>query len=261
MTLEVIQGFALQVLYAIVVLIVGLMIIKYIKNSVEKTLGKTALDETLRPFLVSLTAAGLKVLLVLSIIKMVGVDTSSFVAILAAASFAVGLAFQGTLANFSGGILLLILKPFKVGDLIEAAGYTGTVEAIQIFTTTLVTPDNRVILIPNGGLSNASIINYSAKSTRRVDLSFGVGYEVDILETKAILLDVIQKHKAIKKDPEPFVKISEHGDSAVSFVVRVWVDAADYWIVYFDLLEQVKLRFDEEGISIPYPQMDVHITQ
>lgn len=261
MTFELIKMYALQALYVIVVLIIGLRIIKYIAKKIKKGLDKTSLDETLKPFLVSLTRNMLKILLILSIIKMVGVDITSFVAIIGAASFAVGLAFQGTLANFSGGVLLLTLRPFKVGDFIEAIGYSGTVESIQIFTTTLVTPDNRVILIPNGGLSNTSIINYSVKSTRRVDLSFGVGYEVDILKAKEVLLDIIQKHDDIQNKPEPFVKVSEHGDSAVFFVVRVWAKSADYWTVYFDLLEQVKIRFDEEKISIPYPQMDVHIEQ
>lgn len=253
------RGYALSLLFALVVLVVGLRVIKYIKGLVKKALDKSTLDETLKPFLLSLTSNGLKVLLVLAVIDMLGVETTSFVAIIGAASLAIGFAFQGTLSNFAGGILLLSLRPFKVGDFIEAEGYTGTVEAVHIFTTTLVTVDNKVIIIPNGGLANASILNYSVKDTRRVDLNFGVGYEVDIREAKKVLLDVISKQAEVMDTPAPFVQVSEHADSAVIFTVRVWVKASDYWTVYFNLLEQVKIRFDEENISIPFPQMDVHI--
>lgn len=246
---------------AIITLIIGFIVIKWITKFVEKQMKKTHLDETLKPFIVSIINAVLKVLLAISVIRILGVDTTSFVAVIAAAGFAIGLAFQGTLSNFAGGILLLALRPFKVGDYIDANGYSGTVEAIQILYTHLKTPDNKLIYIPNGSLSNASIVNYSVKDTRRVDLKFGVGYENDIITVQKVINDVIMKHNLILPEPEPFVRLSEHGDSALVFTVRVWVKAQDYWTVHFDLIESIKNRFDEENISIPYPHMDVNLKQ
>ncbi|MDD3298666.1 MAG: mechanosensitive ion channel, partial [Firmicutes bacterium] len=201
----------------------------------------------------------LKALLVVAIISILGIETTSFVALFGAAGLAVGLAFQGSLSNFAGGVLILVTKPFKVGDYIEANGHSGTVEAIQILYTDLVTVDNKVIRIPNGSLSNASITNYSEKDTRRVDFQFGAGYEADPAKVVRVLTDIVANHPQALKEPEPFVRMSEHGDSAVIYTVRVWVKAADYWTVHFDVIEKVKQRFDEEGLSIPYPQMDVHV--
>ena len=257
LVLPVLQNIAL----AILTLIIGLMIIKWITARITKSVDKTSLDGSLKPFICSLINISLKVLLVISIIGILGINTTSFVAVIAAAGFAIGLAFQGSLANFAGGILLLALRPFKVGDYIEANGYNGTVQAIQILCTELVTPDNKVIFIPNGSLSNASIVNYSVKDTRRVDLNFGVGYEVDTDKVANVLQEIVSNHSQALKEPEPFVRMSEHGDSAVVFTVRVWVKAEDYWTVYFDTIETVKKRFDEENISIPYPQMDVHLNK
>lgn len=253
----IIKGIAL----AIITLVVGLLIIKRFGNFLEKQVKKSHIDNTLKPFITSVVSTVLKVLLGISVVKILGVDTTSFVAVLASAGLAIGLAFQGTLANFAGGVLLLTLRPFKVGDYIEANGYAGTVESIQVLYTNIVTVDNKVVYVPNGSLSNASIINYSIKDTRRVDLSFGVGYETDTKRVQEVLKEVVQEHVLVLKTPEPFVRMSEHGDSAIVFVVRAWVNAGDYWTVYFDLIESVKNRFFEENISIPFPQMDVHLTK
>jgi len=255
LAMPILQNIAL----AILTLIIGLMVIKWITGRLTKVIEKTSLDTSLKPFIVSLTNVSLKVLLVISIIGILGINTTSFVAVIAAAGFAIGLAFQGSLSNFAGGVLLLTLRPFKVGDYIEANGFNGTVQVIQILYTELVTVDNKVIYIPNGSLSNASILNYSAKDTRRVDLNFGVGYEVDTDKVANVLQEIVSNHSRALKEPEPFVRMSEHGDSAVVFTVRIWVKAEDYWTVYFDTIETVKKRFDEENISTPYPQMAVHL--
>lgn len=243
----------------ILILLVGLFLIKKIADILKATLVKAKVDATLTPFLVSITSGILKVLLLISVMQILGANLTSFVAILAASSLAIGLAFQGALSNFAGGVLLLTLRPFNIGDYIKAAGYEGSVEAIHVFNTLLVTIDNKVISIPNGTLANTSITNVNVKPTRRVDLNFGVGYEQDIDIVKKILSDICASHVLILKDPAPFIKLIEHGDSAIVFVVRVWTDTPNYWTVYFDLLETVKKRFDEESISIPYPQMDVHM--
>lgn len=248
-----------SIVFAIVVLIVGLLIIKWITKTVGRIIDKKELDPTLKPFFKSVIGAVLKLLLIVAIIGILGIETTSFVALIGAAGLAVGLAFQGSLSNFAGGVLILITTPFKVGNFIEANGHSGTVEAIQILYTDLVTVDNRVIRIPNGSLSNASITNYSEKDTRRVDLQFSAAYEADSAKVICVLSDIAANHPKALKDPEPFVKMSEHGDSAVIYTVRVWVKAADYWTVHFDLIEKVKQCFDEEGISIPYPKMDVNV--
>lgn len=248
-----------SIVFAIVVLIVGLLVIKWITKIIGKILDKNKIDATLKPYIKSITSAVLKVLLIVAIIEILGIKTTSFVAIFGAAGLAVGLAFQGSLSNFAGGVLILVTKPFKVGDYIEATGHSGTVEAIQLLYTDLVTVDNKVIRIPNGSLSNASIINYSEKDTRRVDLQFSAAYEADSAKVIRVLTEVITNHPLTRKDPEPFVRMSEHADSAVIYTVRVWVDAANYWDVHFDVIEKVKQRFDEEGLSIPYPQMDVYV--
>jgi small conductance mechanosensitive channel len=192
---------------------------------------------------------------------MVGIATTSFVAILGAAGLAIGLALQGSLANFAGGVLILLFKPFKVGDYIEAQGYSGTVNEIQIFNTILKSLDNKTIIIPNGNLSNDCITNYSTEPLRRVDFVFGIGYEDDIKKAKEVLLTIIKSDSRVLKEPEPFVSIGELGDSSVNFTVRVWCNKEAYWDVYFDMFEKVKLEFDKQGISIPFPQRDVHLYQ
>ncbi|HSH35380.1 mechanosensitive ion channel family protein [Schnuerera sp.] len=259
--IEVVMPIIKSIFLAIIVLIVGSTIIKFLIKVLEKQIQRSKLDNSLKPFIMSLISAILKILLALSVISILGVDITSFVAILAAAGFAVGLAFQGSLSNFAGGILLLTLRPFKIGDFIEGAGYSGTVKGIQILYTELVTPDNKSVYIPNGDLSNAGIVNYSKNSTRRVDLTFGVGYEADNNHVIKTLKDIVDNHPSVLDEPEPFIRLTGHGDSAVEYTVRIWVKSEDYWGVYFDILEQAKIRFDEENISIPYPQMDIHLNK
>lgn len=251
---------AMPVVFAILTLVIGWSVIKGAVRLAGNQIEKSKLDESLKPFLISVVSVALKVMLVITVISILGIPVASFVAILGAAGLAIGLAFQGALSNLAGGVLLLTMRPFKVGDYIEGGGYSGTVKAIQILYTELITPDNRMIYVPNGNLSNAGIVNYSVHDTRRVDFTFGVGYEADNKHVRETLSEVIHAHDLILKDPEPFIRLSAHGDSAVDYVVRVWVKAEDYWTVHFDIMESVKTRFDQEGISIPYPQMDIHMT-
>ena len=244
---------------ALLTLIIGLLIIKVIVKQLNKLMLKNGVDESLKPFLKSMTSIILKVLLIISVMSMVGIAMTSFIAILAAAGLAIGMALSGTLQNFAGGVMILIFKPFNVGDYIDAQGFSGIVKEIQIFNTILVSVDNKTIIIPNGGLSTSAMTNYSTQETRRVDFVFGIGYGDDIDKTKDVLNKLILQDKRIMSDPEPFVAVSELGDSSVNFVVRVWVQAGDYWGVFFDMTEQVKKTFDKENISIPYPQTDVHL--
>jgi small conductance mechanosensitive channel len=190
---------------------------------------------------------------------MVGIATTSFVAILGAAGLAVGLALQGSLANFAGGVLILLFKPFKVGDFINAQGHAGTVNAIRVFFTTLKTPDNKTIIIPNGALSNSSITNFSTEPQRRVDMTFGIGYADDIQKAKGILKRLVDSDSRILREPEPAIVLTELADSSVNFAVRAWCNATDYWGIYFDMHEKVKESFDKEGVSIPFPQRDLHV--
>jgi small conductance mechanosensitive channel len=222
---------------------------------------KRDVDESLRGFLKSLFSILLKIMLIISIASMIGIEMTSFIAILGAAGLAVGLALSGTLQNFAGGVIILLLKPFKVGDFIEAQGYMGTVKQIQIFNTILKTPDNKTIIIPNGGLSTSSMTNFSTEPQRRVDMKFGIGYGDDTDKAKKVIMSLVEADERILKEPEPFVAVSELGDSSVNFVVRVWVNAADYWGVYFDMHNNIYNTFNKEGLNIPFPQMDVHLHQ
>jgi len=248
-----------KVILAILTLIIGLILIRWIGNVADNGMKKKKVEVSLRKFLRSLIGIILKVLLLLSIASMLGIETTSFVAILAAAGLAIGLALQGSLANFAGGVLILLFKPFKVGDLLEAQGFLGTVEEIQIFNTLMKTPDNKVVVIPNGVLSNGPITNYSKEPIRRVDMKFGISYEDDYKKAQKILTEIVTKHKMVLKDPAPTVRVSELGDSSVNFVVRPWCKTEDYWTVFFDVTEAVKDNFDKSKVSIPYPQMDVHV--
>ncbi len=250
-----------QILLALLALIIGLWVIKLISRAITRALEKSKVEISLQKFLVSLISIGLKILLLISIASMLGIATTSFVAIIGAMGLAVGLALQGSLANFAGGVLILLLKPFKVGDVIDAQGYLGKVDQIQIFNTILKTFDNKTIFIPNAALSNGSITNFSLEPTRRVDMTFGIGYDDDLKKAKQILQNLVENDERILKDPAPTVALAELGDSSVNFAVRVWVKQEDYWDVYFDFHEKVKLTFDEQGISIPYPQHDVHLYQ
>lgn len=259
--IELTMMYAPKVLLALVVLFIGLRIIKIAERALNKGMEKANTDASLRKFLSSLLSVLLKVILIISVASMIGIATTSFVAILGAAGLAVGLALQGSLANFAGGVLILFFKPFKVGDFIETQGHLGVVHSIQIFNTILKTPDNKTIIIPNGQVSSGSITNFSAEDKRRVDMVFGIGYQDDIAKAKKILTSLIGEDKRILKEPEPLVVVSELGDSSVNFTVRVWANSGDYWGIFFDMQEKVKLTFDKEGISIPFPQRDVHLYQ
>lgn len=253
--------YGLRLVGAILALIIGLWIANRITKALSKLMEKRNVEPSLRSFLRSFLSVLLKILVIFSILGMVGVQMTSFIAILGAASLAIGLSLQGTLQNFAGGIIILLFKPYKVGDFIEAQGYLGTVAEIQIFTTLLNTVDNKVIIIPNGGLANGSITNFSKKETRRVDWTFGIAYGDSYEKARDIILDLIKADERIHKDPEPFVALSGLGDSSVNIVVRVWLDAPNYWPVFFDMNQKVYNTFSKEGINIPFPQMDVHLHQ
>jgi small conductance mechanosensitive channel len=242
-----------KVLMALAVLIIGLLIIKVFVNTTKKVLSKREVDITLQKFLLNLLNWVLKILLFITVVAKLGIETTSFAAILASAGLAIGLALQGSLANFAGGILIIIFKPIKIGDFIEAQGVSGTVKEIEIFTTKLNTTDNKEIIIPNGALSNGNIVNYSTEATRRVDFTFGVGYDSDIKKTKEVISHVINSHPLVLKEPIPAVNLSELADSSINFFTRGWVKKEDYWTVKFDILEQTKEALDAAGIEIPYP--------
>lgn len=248
-----------MLLKAIIVLVVGFWAIGWASTALSKLMTKSDLDETLANFLKSLAGIVMKVLLVITVASMVGIETTSFIAILGAAGLAIGLALQGSLANFAGGVLILIFRPYKVGDFIDAAGQMGSVKSIEIFSTVMTSGDNKTIIIPNGAICNGAIINYSTAETRRVDIEFGIGYDDDLRAAKVALEEIIAADERILKDPAPMIVVSSLGDSCVNITTRSWVKSGDYWGVYFDLMETVKLRFDEKGISIPYPQTDVHL--
>ncbi|MCU4176197.1 mechanosensitive ion channel family protein [Carboxylicivirga sp. N1Y90] len=246
-------------LIGLIILVLGLWVISAMVKGFKKLLQARNVDITLIPFLVSLISVTLKVLLVISVITYMGVNMTSFIAVMGAAGLAVGMALSGTLQNFAGGVILLILRPFKVGDFVEAQGYMGVVKEIQIFNTILTTVDNKTVIIPNGGLSTGAMTNYSTQPTRRVDFTFGIGYGDDIDKARDVIKEVISRHDKILKDPEAFIGVVEHGDSSVNLVTRVWANAEDYWDVYFFMMEFVKKEFDKQGISIPFPQRDVHL--
>ncbi len=259
--LDLIEKYGPGLLLAIVTLVVGLWIIRIVVNSVSKGMVRAKIDESLQKFLCSMFSILLKVLLLISVASTVGIEATSFIAVLGVAGLAVGLALQGSLSNFAGGVLLLLFKPFGVGDVIDTQGYAGKVESIQILHTILKTFDNKTIIIPNGVLANGSITNYSTEKTRRVDMSFGIGYGDDIKKTKEVLQKLIDGDDRILKYPDPMIVVSELGESSVNFAVRVWCEAANYWGIFFDMQEKVKLEFDKQGISIPFPRQDVHLFQ
>lgn len=256
---ELIITYIQRIVLALIVLLIGIKLIKYIKGTVSKSLERHNVDRSLHSFLLSLTNACLLVLLFVTIASMLGIEMTSFVAILGATGLAVGLALQGSLSNFAGGVLILLLKPFKVGDFVEAGGHIGTVADIQVFYTILNTPDNKVVFIPNGQLSNSSTINFSTKDTRRVDVKIGVSYNEDIQKVKSVLNNIINQNEMVLDNPVPFVRLAEYGDSSVNFVIRVWCNSKDFEGVKFDLLESIKIEFDKERINIPYPHLDVNI--
>ncbi len=256
---ELVASFGLKLIAALVTLLIGSKLIKYSKKWIKKSPKLDKVDMGVRTFLASFLSITLYIILFISIAMILGIPTTSFITALASCGVAIGLALQGALGNLAGGIMILVFKPFKVGDYISTASTSGTVTNITIMYTVLTTPDNKVITIPNGTLTNSVIENYSASNTRRVDLTFTTGYDCDINKVKEILLDVINKHEKVLKDPEPFARLTNHGDSALVYTARAWCKAEDYWDVNFDLIESVKKEFDANNISIPYPQMDIHI--
>jgi small conductance mechanosensitive channel len=258
---EMVINYAPQLALALVTLLVGLWVISAVIKGTNKAFAHAGMEPTLQKFLQSLMNVGLKALLIVSVASMVGIETTSFIALLGAAGLAIGLALQGSLANFAGGVLILILRPYKVGDFIDSSGGMGTVREIGIFHTIMTTGDNKTIIIPNGPMSNSPITNFSTQATRRVDIVFGIGYDDDLRKAKATLAGLIDADERIHKDPAPMIVISALGESSVDITTRSWVDAANYWPVFFALTENTKLAFDAAGISIPYPQSEVHIYQ
>ena len=251
--------YAPKLIGGILVLILGLWITKVITKAVRSSLEKSKMDQSLVPFLTSITNIVLKVLVAITVMGMIGIQMTSFVAIIGAAGLAIGMALSGTLQNFAGGVIILILKPFKIGDFIEAQGYVGTVKEISIFATMLNTADKKLVIIPNGPLSTGPLTNFSAEPTRRVDWTFGIAYGDDVEDFKRAINDFIAADDRILKTPAPFIGLSALADSSVNFTVRVWVDGPDYWGVFFDMNEKVYTKFADYNLNIPFPQMDVHV--
>jgi len=251
--------YGLKIIAAIFILIVGRWVARAIKNLFQKLMTRHEVDATLVSFVGSIAYFALMSFVVIAALNQIGIQTTSLIAVIGAAGLAIGLALQGSLANFAAGVLLIIFRPFKAGDYIEAAGIAGIVEEIEIFTTKMKTPDNRVIIVPNAKLSGDNITNYSAKTQRRLDLTISVGYQDNLQKVKEVLKQLIDEDPRILTEPAPVVGVLELGESSVNLVVRPWVKASDYWDVHFDLTQKIKERFDREGISIPYPQRDIHL--
>lgn len=248
-----------KILLAIVVFLVGRWIVRRLNKLLAKILEKRHVEASLSTFVKSLVNITLTLLLIIVVIGVLGIETSSFIALFASAGVAIGMALSGTLQNFAGGVMILLFKPFKVGDTIEAQGQTGTVREIQIFNTILATPDNKIIIIPNGGLSTGLMKNYSKEATRRVDWEFGIAYGDDYTKAKAVIARLLDADGRVLKNPAYFIALTSLGESSVNIVVRAWVNAGDYWGVYFDMNEKVYKTFAEENLNIPFPQLDVHL--
>ena len=248
-----------KILLAIVVFLVGRWIVRRLNKLLAKILEKRHVQASLSTFVKSLVNITLTLLLIIVVIGVLGIETSSFIALFASAGVAIGMALSGTLQNFAGGVMILLFKPFKVGDTIEAQGQSGTVREIQIFNTILATPDNKIIIIPNGGLSTGLMKNYSREATRRVDWEFGIAYGDDYTKARAVIARLLDADGRVLKDPAYFIALTSLGESSVNIVVRAWVNAGDYWGVYFDMNEKVYKTFAEENLNIPFPQLDVHL--
>ncbi len=252
-------NFAVKVVIAVLVFTIGKWIVGKINKGVARLMEKKEVEPSLSSFLKSVINVVLMFILIIAIIGILGIETSSFVALFASAGVAIGMALSGTLQNFAGGVMILLFKPFKIGDLIEAQGQTGVVKEIQIFNTLLSTVDNKIIIIPNGGLSTGTTINYSKMPLRRVDFTFGIAYGESYENAKNVIMDLINADEKILKDPAPFIGLVNLGDSSVDLTVRVWCEGANYWDVFFNMNEKVYKTFTEKGINIPFPQMDVHV--
>lgn len=254
-------SFGTKLVLAAIVLVIGIILIKVLtKHLRNKKIGKHG-DPTVSRFVANAISAVLYVILAVTVIAIMGVPMASVVAVIATCGVAVGLALQGSLSNLAGGIMILIFRPFKLGDFVEAAGETGTVTDVGIFYTTLKTGDNKCVTVPNGSMMNTNVVNYSVHDTRRVDFTFSVAYGTDVEKVRTILLEEAEKHEKALKDPAPFCRLAKQNSSSLDFVLRVWANSGDYWTVNFDILEAVNNRFKEEGIEIPFPQMDVHVKQ
>jgi small conductance mechanosensitive channel len=252
---------AINIVFALGIFIVGRWVVSGLTGVLRRLLIKAKMDDILVDFICTIARAALLLFVIIAALDQFGVDTTSLIALLGAAGLAVGLAMQGSLANFAAGVMLIVFHPFRAGDFIEAGGTSGTVEKISIFSTVMRTPDNREVIVPNGSIYGSNIVNFSARDTRRIDLVFGIGYGDDIRKARDIIFDILGQDERILKDPEPVVAVGELGASSVDFVVRPWVATADYWNVRWDLLEKIKLAFDANGVSIPFPQRDVHLYQ
>ncbi len=251
--------YGLKIVAAILIFIIGKWAVRKITAITKSLMEKAEIDKTLVEFAESLIYFVLLLMVILASLNALGIDTTSFLAVFGAASLAIGLALQGSLANVGAAVLIIIFRPFKVGDFVEAGGATGTVEDVNLFSTIIAPLDNRTIIVPNAAIVGGNITNYSMKPQRRVDHVFGIGYGDDLKLAKDTLMEIMMNDDRVLKDPAPFVAVSELGDSSVNFTTRAWVETADYWDVYFEQIEKVKLTFDEKGISIPFPQMDVHM--
>ena len=254
-------GIGMQIVGAVLIFFIGRWVAKLATSMVRKALAKTDMEDTLERFLCNIIYTALMAVIVIAAIGQLGVETTSLLAIFGAAGLAIGLSLQGSLSNFAAGVLIVAFRPYKVGDFIEAGGEAGSVHEVQIFTTILTTPDNKKVIVPNAQVMSGTITNYSALGTRRVDMVFGIGYDDDIDNAYKVLKEIIEADDRILKDPAYGIALNELADSSVNFNVRPWVNASDYWGVYNDVTEQVKRRFDAAGISIPYPQQDVHMYQ
>ncbi len=258
---DLIITYGLKVITAIIVLVIGLWIIKVVTRRTDKVMEKRNVNVSVRGFLRSLINILLKVMLLISIAKMVGIETTSFIAVLGAAGLAVGMALQGTLSNFAGGVMILLFKPFKVGDMIVSQGHLGTVKEIHIFVTVLLTPENKTVILPNAAVSGNDIVNYTTEGVIRVDLVFSISYRSNIKQAKDALMKILENHPKVLKDPAPFVGVKDLADSSIELAVRPYSKPEDYWSVYFDVYEAGKLALDEAGVTIPFPQMDVHLNK
>ena len=256
---EVVYHHLISIVIALVIFVIGRWIAKGITGVLERALVARAIDKAVVSFLGSIVYTLIMIAVLLMALSHIGVQTTSFIAILGAAGLAVGLALQGSLANFASGVLIIIFRPFKAGHFIDAGGVMGTVDKIEIFQTILKTPDNKKVMIPNAQITGGAITNFSAEPTRRVDLVIGISYDSDLRKAKQILADILAADERVLPEPAPVIAIGELADSSVNILVRPWVNAADYWGVYWETLEKVKLTFDEQGIGIPFPQMDVHL--
>ncbi len=256
---EYVLPWGINIVMALAVFIIGRIVIGLVMRLVRKLLNKSKMDNMLINFVTSILGSLLLLFVIVASLDQLGVNTSSLIAIVGAAGLAIGLSLQDSLKNFAAGVLLVVFRPFREGDFVEAAGVSGVVESISIFSTVMRTGDNREVIVPNGPIYSGVITNYSKRDTRRVDMVFGIGYEANLLQAKQLLADILAEDERILAEPKSVIAVSELADSSVNFVVRPWVRTGDYWDVLWDTTEKVKLRFDEAGISIPFPQMDVHV--